>query len=112
MADDSRKSVQSQEWFETALASIGDAVITTDKGGRVSFMNPVAESLTGWKLSDAAGKPLTHIFQIVNEDTRRPAENPAARVLREGSVIGLANHTLLIARDGAARAILYSAAAI
>jgi PAS domain S-box-containing protein len=112
MADHSRKSAQRQQWFETALASIGDAVITTDKDGRVSFMNPVAESLTGWKLAEAAGKPLTHIFQIINEDTRRPAENPAARVLREGIVVGLANHTVLIARDGAERAIDDSAAPI
>jgi PAS domain S-box-containing protein len=112
MADNSPKSPKRQEWFETALASIGDAVITTDKEGGVSFMNPVAESLTGWKLSDAAGKPLTHIFQIVNEETRRPAENPAARVLREGVVVGLANHTALIARDGTERAIDDSAAPI
>jgi len=112
MVDNSRKPAHSQEWFETALASIGDAVITTDKDGRVSFMNPVAESLTGWKLSDAAGKPLTHVFHIVNEDTRRPAENPAARVLCEGVVVGLANHTVLIARDGTERAIDDSAAPI
>jgi PAS domain S-box-containing protein len=112
MADDSRKSARRQQWFETALASIGDAVITTDKDGRVSFMNPVAESLTGWKLADAAGKPLIHIFQIINEDTRRPAENPAAHVMREGLIVGLANHTLLIARDGTERAIDDSAAPI
>jgi len=82
------------------LQAIGDAVISTDTEGRVEFMNPVAESLTGWQQNSAAGKPLSDVFRIVNEETSTPLENPAARVLAEGRVVGLANHTLLIARDG------------
>ena len=86
--------------FETTLRSIGDAVITTGADSRVEFMNPVAERLTGWALDEARGRPLTDVFRIVNEHTRQPAENPVARVLHEGAVVGLANHTALLARDG------------
>ncbi|MEW6328337.1 MAG: response regulator [Thermodesulfobacteriota bacterium] len=89
-----------EEWLSTTLGSIGDAVIATDAWGHVRFMNPVAESLTGWKERDAAGRPLADIFNIVNEETRKLVENPASRVLREGVVVGLANHTILIAREG------------
>ncbi|MDW8309411.1 MAG: PAS domain S-box protein [Verrucomicrobiales bacterium] len=85
---------------ESILRSIGDAVIATDRAGRVELLNPVAEKLTGWTLDEARGRPLEEIFQIFNEETRQPAENPVARVLREGTVVGLANHTLLRARDG------------
>ncbi|MEX0612521.1 MAG: PAS domain S-box protein, partial [Pirellulales bacterium] len=88
------------EWLRVTLSSIGDAVITTDSEGRVIFLNPVAEALTGWKASEATGRPLNEIFRIVNEHTRQAVENPAHRVLREGFVAGLANHTLLIAKDG------------
>ena len=94
------------------LTSIGDAVIATDASGRVAFMNPVAESLCGWAGADAAGRPLEEVFHIVNEFTRRPAENPVRRVLAEGGVVGLANHTLLIGRDGTERPIDDSAAPI
>ena len=82
------------------LMSIGDAVIATDREGRVELLNPVAERLTGWSQGEAAGRPLAEVFRIVNEATRQPVENPVARVLREGQVVGLANHTLLLARDG------------
>ena len=82
------------------LASIGDAVIATNTQARVTFLNPAAEALTGWPLADAVGRPLTEVFRIVNEDTRRPVEDPAAKVLRTGTVVGLANHTALLARDG------------
>jgi len=82
------------------LMSIGDAVIATDRQGRVELLNPVAERLTGWTQEEAAGRPLAEVFRIVNEETRQPVEDPVARVLQEGTVVGLANHTLLVARDG------------
>jgi PAS domain S-box-containing protein len=98
------------EWLRVTLASIGDAVISTDAEGRVTFMNGVAEAVTGWMQSEALGRSLTDVFHIVNEQTRQPAENPALRALREGTVVGLANHTVLIARDGTERPIDDSAA--
>ena len=103
---------EQREWLRVTLASIGDAVITTDTNGATTFLNPVAESLTGWTLADAAGTPLETIFKIVNEETRQTVENPATRSLREGLVVGLANHTLLISKDGTERAIDDSAAPI
>ncbi|MDI6749092.1 MAG: EAL domain-containing protein [Rhodocyclaceae bacterium] len=84
----------------TTLSSIGDAVISTDAAGRIEFMNPVAEALTGWSMAEAAGLPIGEVFRIVNEQTGESMENPVARVLREGIVVGLANHTLLLRRDG------------
>lgn len=90
----------SEERFRTTLMSIGDAVITTDTLGRIVTMNPVAETLTGWNEDQARGKPLERIFHIVNEESKAPVENPVSRVLREGVVIGLGNHTLLIDRQG------------
>ena len=104
--------VRTKEWLRVTLASIGDAVITTDTEGRVTSLNPVAELLTGWAQQDALGEPLERVFQIVNEDSRQSVENPALRSLREGKVVGLANHTVLIARDGTERAIDDSAAPI
>ncbi len=103
---------QQTEWLRVTLASIGDAVITTDTNGRVTSLNPVAELLTGWTREDARGEPLERVFRIVNEESRQPVENPALRALRDGRVVGLANHTLLIARDGSERAIDDSAAPI
>jgi PAS domain S-box-containing protein len=100
------------EWLRVTLASIGDAVISTDASGRVTFMNGVAEALTGWTQAEAAGRPLPEVFHIVDERTRRPVENPAARAAREGAVAGLANHTVLVARDGTERPIDDSAAPI
>jgi PAS domain-containing protein len=84
------------DWLRVTLSSIGDAVITTDAEGRVTFLNGVAEALTGWSLDEATGRPMGEVFRIINEQTRRPAEGPVGRVLREGVVVGLANHTLLI----------------
>ncbi len=89
-----------RELLLTTLASIGDGVISTDDGCRVSFLNGVAERLTGWSAIEANGKHLNDIFHIINEKTRESAENPCQRVLREGTIVGLANHTVLIAKDG------------
>lgn len=102
----------SDQWFSTALRSIGDAVVATDAEGRVTFANPVAEQLTGWSADDARGRPLREVFRIVNEYTREPTESPVERVLREGGVVGLANHTILLQRDGGELAIDDSAAPI
>lgn len=95
-----RRLQENQQWLETTLRSIGDGVIATDMEGNVSFINPVAESLTGWNTEKALGKPLQKIFKIVNENSGEPCENPADKVIQTGQIIGLANHTLLISRDG------------
>jgi len=95
-----RKLRESERWWSTTLKSIGDAVIATDRSAVVTFMNAVAEDLMGWKLDDAFGRKLIDVFNIINRDTRLPVENPVGKVLREGAIVGLANHTLLIARDG------------
>jgi PAS domain S-box-containing protein len=92
---------ESEQRWATTLASIGDAVIATDTTGNIIFMNGEAEELTGWTLSEASQKPVKTIFNIINEQTRLKVENPIDRVLREGVVVGLANHTLLIRKDGA-----------
>lgn len=91
---------EQREWLRVTLHSIGDAVIATDTEGAVTFLNPVAESLTGWKQPEAHGKQLLEVFHIVNEQTREPVDNPALRAIKEGEVVGLANHTVLIAKDG------------
>jgi PAS domain S-box-containing protein len=91
---------QQREWLQVTLSSIGDAVIATDTDGDVTFLNPVAESLTGWKQEEAQGQPLRKVFNIMNEQTRETVENPALRAMQEGSIVGLANHTVLIAKDG------------
>jgi PAS domain S-box-containing protein len=93
---------QQREWLRVTLLSIGDAVIATDTKGVVSFMNPVAQALTGWTEKEAEGRSLEAIFNIVNEETGKPVENPAVRAMREGAVVGLANHTMLIPRGGGA----------
>lgn len=98
--------------WQVTLASIGDAVICTDAHGLVTFLNPVAESLTGWTQAEAQGQPLPEIFHIVNESSRQPVDNPALRALKEGAIVGLANHTVLISRDGTERPIDDSAAPI
>jgi PAS domain S-box-containing protein len=104
------------EWCRVTLASIGDAVITTDSNGGVTFLNPVAQSLTGWTLAEAAGQPLDSVFRIINEASRQPVESPTVRALREGVVVGLARPfgcpSLLIAKDGTERPIDDSAAPI
>jgi diguanylate cyclase (GGDEF)-like protein/PAS domain S-box-containing protein len=101
-----------ERFLQTTLLSIGDAVIVTDSSGRVVKLNPVAEQLTGWAMEEAQGRPLQEIFRIINTQTRLEGENPVDRVLREGAVCGLANHTLLIGRHGQEYQIADSAAPI
>ncbi|HEX7772095.1 MAG TPA: PAS domain S-box protein, partial [Pyrinomonadaceae bacterium] len=103
---------QRQEIFRVTLRSIGDAVITTNNEARVTYINGVAESLTGWSHEDALNQPRDRVFRIVNEVTHQPVENPALRALREGFVVGLANHTILIKKDGSECPIDDSAAPI
>jgi PAS domain S-box-containing protein len=113
VAEDNAGLIQQQrERLHVTLDSIGDAVISTDADGQITFLNPVAENLTGWKSENAAGRPLGDVFRIVNEHTRQPVENPALRALRDGTVVGLANHTVLISKDGTERPIADSAAPI
>lgn len=95
-----RKLKESREWLFVTLKSIGDAVIATDTEGRVIFMNPVAMDLTGWKEGEAIARDVEEVFNIVNEYTGEKVECPAKKVLREGKIVGLANHTILIAKDG------------
>jgi len=107
------QALQAQrEWLKITLASIGDAVIATDMQGRITLMNPVAQSLTGWSEETALGQPLNDIFRIVNAKTRLPANNPVDRVIREGVIVGLANHTRLITKQGTEVPIDDSAAPI
>lgn len=101
-----------KEQFRTTLLSVGDAVISTDRHGRIQIMNPIAEMLTGWTQKDAQGKPFERVFHIINEYTRKLCENPVERVLETGEIIELANHTVLIAKDGKEIPIEDSAAPI
>lgn len=103
---------EQREWFRVTLASIGDAVITTDLNAHVTFLNPVAEQMTGWSNGDAQGRALEDVFHVVNEVSREKVKHPIAQALREGAVVGLANHTTLLSRDGRETAIEDSAAPI
>jgi PAS domain S-box-containing protein len=107
-----RKLRESQEEFKTTLYSIGDAVITTDIKGNIRHMNHIAEQLTGWKEVDAVTKPLDNVFKIINEDTRDIVKNPVEKILEYGTIVGLANHTLLISENGIERPIADSGAPI
>ena len=102
-AEQARAAVETErqrQLLAVTLASIGDGVIVTDAQGRVTFLNAEAERLTGWSSSEASGQPLAEVFNIVNQHTRHPVENPVDKVPRLGTTVGLANHTVLIARDG------------
>jgi len=101
-----------EEWLSTTLSSIGDAVIATDIAGRVTFLNPAAQSLTGWGREEAVGRPLGEIFKLVSEETGKPLDDPVTDVMKGGVVVGLANHTALVARDGSTRPIEDSGAPI
>ncbi len=101
-----------EQWLATTLKSIGDAVITTDAQGLVTFMNPVAEALTRWSLEEVIGNDLTCVFRTINERSRAAVENPVTLALRNGTIVGLENHTLLITKDGTEIPINDSAAPI
>ncbi len=107
-----RKLKAQEQWLATTLRSIGDAVITTDRRGRITFINPVAESLTGWVREEALDRDLAEVFQIVHEETRSPLENPALKALREEAIVELSNHASLIAREGSEVCVEDSAAPI
>ena len=107
-----RETREARDWLQTTLRSIGDGVIATDPKGRITFLNGVAQELTGWSQESAAGADLAEVFVITNEKTGEIVENPAFRALREGRVVGLANHTKLTAKDGKAVPIEDSAAPI
>jgi PAS domain S-box-containing protein len=111
LASEKRLAVEKERLLVT-LRSIGDAVITTDINGIITLMNRVAERLTGWELADAVGQPLNVVFHIINEKTRERCDNPVDRVLKTGGIVGLANHTALIARDGRELVIADSGAPI
>jgi diguanylate cyclase (GGDEF)-like protein/PAS domain S-box-containing protein len=108
----SKQLAAEKERAQVTLSSIGDAVVVTDVEGHVEYMNAVAEEMTGWPLSDARGLPLQEVFVIVNESTRATVENPVDVVFRVGHVVGLANHTILIARNGSERSIADSASPV
>jgi len=91
---------ESEKWLATTLKSIGDALIATDSKGIVTFMNPIAEGLTGWKREEALGKDVNEVFKIIHEETCSPAENPVQKVLHKGLIVGLADHIVLLSRDG------------
>jgi PAS domain S-box-containing protein len=107
-----RQLREREQWLATTLKSIGDAVITTDSQGLVTFMNPVAEALTRWKQEEVLGNELNQVFHAIDEKTRVVIENPVKLVLEEGATVGLDNHTLLIAKDGSEIPINDSAAPI
>lgn len=111
-ARDANRLADQRELLAATLLSIGDGVIATDATGNVTFMNGVAETLTGWSNEAAQGSPLERVFQIINETTREAVENPAFRALKAGTIVGLANHTVLISKDGSERPIDDSAAPI
>ncbi len=106
------RSGESAEWLLVTLSCIGDAVVTTDAHGKVTFLNPVAQQLTGWTKEEAVGTDISHVFHIVNEETRKEVESPVLRALSQGVIVGLANHTILVAKDGSEVPIDDSAAPI
>ena len=103
---------EQKEWLRVTLSNVSDAVITADAGGGVTSMNQEAQSLTGWTTVEAAGLPLEVVFRLINQKSRQPIENPASRSLRESVIVGLTNHSLLVARDGTERPVDDSASPI
>jgi PAS domain S-box-containing protein len=107
-----RKLRESERWLATTLKSIGDAVIATDAQGRIKFMNPVAEALTAWKQDEAFDKDCSRVFKVVEKESRSPIEDPIAKVLLDGSMVHLEDHSILVAKDGTETPIDDSAAPI
>lgn len=112
LASANERTTAGRDLLHTTLSSIGDAVVAADEAGNLTFMNAIAEQLTGWTDAQARGRRLEEVLSLVNEETRVPAENPGVRALWEGMIVGLANHTVLISRDGKERPIDDSAAPI
>ena len=112
LGEEKERLAEEKERLAVTLRSIGDGVITTDAQGAVTFLNGVAEELTGWPIGEAVGRPLRDVFHIVNQATRERSEDPVAKVLATGSVVGLSNHTVLLAKDGAERILADSGAPI
>lgn len=114
LEEEKRQAMEARKYLETTLMSIGDAVITTTAGNPplIDFLNPVAEALTGWNLSEARGKDVAEVFNIIHMKTRKPAIDPIAKVLKDGKVVGLANHTAIISKSGKEYIIEDSAAPI
>src|SRR5262249_49880620 len=107
-----RRERQQREMLRVTLSSIGDGVIATDVAGHITFINPVAQALTGWSQEAALGQLLDDLFRIVHAESGQPADNPVRQVLREGVTVGMADHMVLVARDGAQRLIDDTAAPI
>jgi PAS domain S-box-containing protein len=103
---------EEKEKLRITITSIGDGVISSDINGNVTILNKVAEELTGWTQEEAVGKPVEEVFNIINESTRVRCENPIQKVIESGLILGLANHTALLSRDGTERPIADSAAPI
>ena len=94
------KLKENEKWLSTTLESIGDAVITTDEKGCITFMNPIAQKITEWKQEEALGKPLESIFKTINEETGTPIESPVTEVLQNGFITSMKDHTTLITKNG------------
>jgi len=109
---ESERQFAQREWLRVTLNSIGDAVLATDGAGNISFLNPVAAALTGWKEEEALGLPAQDVFRIIDEQTREPGENIVERVIREKTVVALANHSALVRRNGAEISVEDTAAPI
>ena len=101
-----------RDWFDTTIATIGDGIITTDRAGRIALLNPVAQALTGWSEQAARGLPVADVLKLVNEETRELIKDPVAKVLEKGIAVGMANHSVLVAKDGTERPIDDSATPI
>jgi PAS domain S-box-containing protein len=95
-----RKLKESEQWLDSTIKSLGEAVISTDKDGFIKTMNPFAEAMTGWKSNEALSKPISKVFNIISEKPDEKVENPVTKVIREGMFYGLAEHTVLVAKEG------------
>ena len=100
LKESERSLREKNQWLAAVIESIGDAVIATDPEGTIRLMNPMAEALTGWKQNDASGRPLADIFNIINEETNIKTEDPVKKAIREDMFYGLADHTILISKEG------------
>jgi len=105
LKESEKRLLEKNQWLVAVIESIGDAVIATDPEGTIRLMNPIAEALTGWKQNEALGKPLANIFNIISEKTDRKIEDPVTKAIREDIFYGLADHTVLITKEGMKRSV-------